>query len=80
MTLAELFAAFPLITSDAQKWACIRGYRDMQLAQSDWTQIQDVPLTAEQRAAWAVYRQALRDLPESAVNPDDVILPTAPEA
>jgi len=31
------------------------------LQQSDWTQLPDVPLTDEQKAAWATYRQALRD-------------------
>lgn len=31
------------------------------LRASDWSQLPDVPLTAEQKEAWAVYRQELRD-------------------
>jgi len=41
----------------------MRRMRDGLLAASDWTQTLDAPLTDEQRAAWAVYRQALRDAP-----------------
>ena len=42
----------------------MRWQRDAWLAASDWTQTLDAPLTDEQRAAWAVYRQALRDAPD----------------
>ena len=38
--------------------------RDNLLFQSDWTQVTDSPLSAEAKAAWAAYRQALRDLPD----------------
>lgn len=40
--------------------------RDAELRNSDWTQGADASnvLTAEQIAAWATYRQALRDLPD----------------
>ena len=41
----------------------MRRVRDALLARSDWTQTLDAPLTDEQRAAWATYRQALRDAP-----------------
>lgn len=43
--------------------ACMRRQRDALLAASDWTQTLDAPLTDEQRAAWAGYRQQLRDAP-----------------
>ena len=43
----------------------MRLVRDRLLAASDWTQMPDSPLTDEQRAAWAQYRQALRDAPAS---------------
>ena len=46
--------------------ALSRNHRDMLLAASDYTQMADYPLTDEKRAEWAVYRQALRDLPEHA--------------
>ena len=44
------------------QWDMVRGERNHRLSQSDWTQIADAPLTAEQRAAWAAKRQWLRDI------------------
>lgn len=44
----------------------LRAERDRRLAASDWTQLPDAPLSDEQKAAWAVYRQALRDMTETA--------------
>jgi len=41
----------------------MRAQRNRRLAASDWTQTLDAPLTDEQRAAWATYRQQLRDAP-----------------
>ena len=41
----------------------MRWHRDAFLKNSDWTQANDSPLTAEQKQAWATYRQALRDFP-----------------
>ena len=41
----------------------MRKHRDRLLAESDWTQLPDNGLSVEQRAAWATYRQALRDAP-----------------
>ena len=40
--------------------ANMRATRNQLLAASDWTQVTDAPVDA---AAWATYRQALRDLP-----------------
>ncbi|PZX09465.1 tail fiber assembly protein [Celeribacter halophilus] len=51
--------------SDADLLASIRVKRDPLLAASDWTQMSDSPLSAEDKAAWAVYRQALRDITEA---------------
>ena len=45
-----------------------RLQRDQLLADSDWTQLPDVPLATKE--AWATYRQALRDLPEHPNWPD----------
>lgn len=43
----------------------MRAQRDAFLAASDWTQMPDSTLTDEQRQAWATYRQALRDAPDT---------------
>ena len=40
----------------------LRAQRNKLLQESDWTQTVDSPLTAEKKAQWATYRQALRDL------------------
>jgi len=37
-----------------------RNWRAIELASSDWTQLSDSPATASD---WAIYREALRDLP-----------------
>lgn len=39
-----------------------RNARNVLLAQSDWTQMNDSPLTNEEKTAWATYRQELRDI------------------
>ena len=52
--------------------------RNHLLASSDWTQLPDVALTAEQKAEWAVYRQALRDVPAQAGFPENINWPTVP--
>ena len=43
----------------------IRSKRANLLRSSDWTQMQDSPLSEEQKAAWATYRQALRDMTDT---------------
>tara|TARA_Y100001963_G_scaffold109417_1_gene151319 strand:- start:650 stop:952 length:303 start_codon:yes stop_codon:yes gene_type:complete len=45
--------------------AQMRTWRDALLAQSDWTQMADAPLTDDEKRAWATYRQALRDYPST---------------
>ena len=42
--------------------ADIRGQRNKLLADTDWTQIPDAPLSGEEQLAFATYRQELRDL------------------
>jgi hypothetical protein len=53
----------------------LRHWRDRQLAASDWTQVADAPVD---KAAWATYRQALRDLPASNTNPRLIEAPAQP--
>ena len=60
----------------AQALAELREQRNAKLAASDWTQLPDAP--AENAAAWKVYRQALRDLPQRTVYPNAPTWPTAP--
>jgi hypothetical protein len=53
----------------------VRNWRNVELAKSDWTQIAD---SSADKAAWATYRQALRDLPASNDDPQKIELPVAP--
>lgn len=50
--------------------------RSQLLANSDWTQMPDVPHTVKD--LWAPYRQALRDVPQQAGFPDNIVWPTPP--
>ena len=56
----------------------IRTERDAKLTESDWTQVADAPVD---QAAWATYRQALRDIPTHANFPNltKTDWPTKPE-
>ena len=56
----------------------MRAVRDRLLTECDWTQLPDAALTAEQREAWAAYRQALRDLPQTFEDPVTVVWPVKP--
>lgn len=53
----------------------IRKWRDAELVKSDWTQVADAPVD---QAAWATYRQTLRDLPSSNTDPRAIEMPVAP--
>lgn len=64
--------------SDTALAAQIRAKRNELLQQSDWTQSNDSPLTAEIKAAWAKYRQQLRDITEQADFPRTVVFPNTP--
>lgn len=61
----------------ASRWSEVRAERNAKLAACDWTQLADAPLSTEQRAAWQVYRQALRDLTAQA-DPFALDWPEAP--
>ena len=60
----------------------LRLKRDALLTESDWTQVNDSPLSDVKKEEWATYRQELRDLPsshQSTTNFDDVVFPTQPD-
>lgn len=52
-----------------------RAIRDKLLTLSDWTQASDAPVD---QAAWAAYRQALRDLPQAYSGEGAIPWPVAP--
>lgn len=68
-------SADDLAADVASKAAQVRSARDAALKASDWTQVADAPVD---KAAWATYRQSLRDLPNAEGWPN-VDLPHDPD-
>ena len=58
----------------AEPMRLLREERNMRIATSDWMANSDVTMSDE----WRTYRQALRDITESATSLDDVTWPTEP--
>jgi hypothetical protein len=79
----DVFAGFvknggawvPPPQSDEEVSAIVRSRRDLLIEQTDWRALPDVP----GRDAWLSYRQALRDIPQQAGFPRNVVWPTKPE-
>ena len=66
----ELVAAEPLNQ--------VREVRNAKLAETDWTQSPDSPLTNSKKTLWATYRKSLRDITNSATSLNDVVWPEKP--
>ena len=45
-------------------WTKVTLMRNFLLMDSDWTQVGDAPISAEEKAKWVTYRQKLRDIPQ----------------
>ena len=61
--------------TDAAQTVSVRDQRNKKLADCDWTQLADAPVD---KAAWASYRQELRDIPSQAGFPWEVTWPSVP--
>ena len=73
--MSYLEKVFEADIPDEWRWERIRIHRDNLLKDSDWRMVEDAPWD---KTAWATYRQALRDLPESVTNPADIVFPNPP--
>ena len=73
-TAAEQEAAYKA-SKDAEQAKSVRASRDAKLAESDWTQVADAPVD---KAVWATYRQALRDITAQSGFPWTIEWPIAP--
>jgi hypothetical protein len=60
---------------DAEQAKNVRATRDAKLAECDWTQVADAPVD---KAVWATYRQALRDITTQEGFPWTITWPDAP--
>ncbi len=74
-TAAEQEAAYKA-QKDAEQAKAVRTDRNQRLKDTDWTQVADAPVD---KAAWAAYRQELRDITAQAGFPWEVQWPTQPE-
>jgi hypothetical protein len=74
-TAAENEAAYKA-AKDAEQAKSVRQQRGEKLKDSDWTQVADAPVD---KAAWATYRQALRDVTGQEGFPWTITWPTQPE-
>ena len=73
----------PVVITKEQLDVMTRNIRNSLLYYSDWTQVLDSQLSAEDKAAWGIYRQTLRDIPAtfaSASKPEDITWPSPPGA
>ena len=61
-------------------WTKIRLIRNFLLMDSDWTQVGDAPLTADQKTQWTAYRTKLRNIPseQSSIPASEVKFPITP--
>lgn len=73
-TAVEQEAAYKA-QKDAEFATNARNQRDTLLTQTDWTQVADAPVD---KAAWAAYRQALRDVPQQIGFPTTITWPEKP--
>jgi hypothetical protein len=73
-TAAEQEAEYKAM-KDAEQAKSVRQSRGEKLKDSDWTQVADAPAD---KAAWATYRQALRDVTEQSGFPWTIDWPTQP--
>ena len=73
-TQAEKDAIAAAQPTTDEKWVMVRSRRNQLLKECDWWASSDLTMTDEQTA----YRKALRDLPASKSNPDDIIFPSKP--
>jgi len=74
MTAAEQETAYKAMR-DAEQAKSVRNSRTDKLKDSDWTQIAD---STADKAAWAAYRTALRNVPTQAGFPWTIEWPEAP--
>lgn len=68
--------AAEIVEGPKRQWEVIRADRNQRLVDCDWTQLPDAPTDA---TAWAVYRQALRDITTQA-DPFNIVWPILPSS
>jgi hypothetical protein len=80
-TLSRVWNISTLSTAEkVRRW--VLPAREYRLLKTDWTQMPDSPLSDEDKAAWATYRTALRNMTdqdiESMTSPEQLVWPEMP--
>ena len=78
LTAEEVAEVEARVAAADRDFTGVRMTRNGLLRDSDWTQLADVPLDADEVAAWVTYRQALRDLPSTSETGSGLTWPTPP--
>ena len=76
-TAAEQYEAY-CFGKDAEQAKVVRDDRNRRLADCDWTQLADSPLDLDGKAAWALYRETLRMVPQQPDFPWEINWPPMP--
>jgi hypothetical protein len=81
-TEAEIDAKLAELEAEAP-WVALRAERDRRLAACDWVTLRAVDasndgLGIQLAQVWIDYRQALRDLPSTTVDPNNPVWPVEP--
>ena len=73
--LASAFAQSTILN-----WTKVSLMRNFLLMDSDWTQLGDAPISAEDKAKWVTYRQKLRDIAQDqkVIAANSVLFPITP--
>ena len=74
-SVAEMDAE-AIVAKDAEQAKAMRDQRGEKLKDSDWTQVADAPVD---KAVWATYRQALRDITTQSGFPWTITWPVEPQ-
>ena len=68
----------PLPDIDADRIGYAKALRDILLAETDWTQATDAPLSQVQREAWAAWRESVRGVPDADTGSGAIAWPSPP--
>ncbi len=61
------------------EWEAVRIQRNQLLAETDYTDLPNTPITTQSRTNFITYRQQLRDITNTQTDPYNIIWPTIPQ-
>ena len=77
--IAQFQASYPSDSEKtAQKWVIVREERNIKLQETDWVVTKASETGVAVSDEWKTYRQALRQIPQTQTDPDNITWPTKP--